>query len=225
MKVKVKICGLTRSRDVRAAVACGADALGFVFAAGSKREIDPKKAQELVQWVPAFVARVGLFLDQDAEQVGSILAQVPLSLLQFHGRETAAFCRQFGLPYIKAVSMNSGHAAAQAVEQAEGEFNDAAALLLDSHDPGGLGGTGRAFHWQRMGQTGAQAGARTGRPLILAGGLTPDNVRAAVRLVQPWAVDVSSGVEDAPGIKNTAAMRRFIEQAKCEYLSEHPNEQ
>jgi phosphoribosylanthranilate isomerase len=207
MQTRVKICGMTRGRDIRAAVSCGADALGFVFAPGSKRVISPRRARELVQWVPAFVARVGLFLDQDAEQVGSILEQVPLSLLQFHGREDAAFCRQFGMPYIKAVSMNSGQATEQ-VEQAEREFDDAAALLMDSHDPGGLGGTGRVFNWQRMGQA--------GRPLILAGGLTPDNVREAVRLVQPWAVDVSSGVEDAPGIKNAAAMRRFIEQAKCE---------
>ena len=208
MRVKVKICGLTRGRDVRAAVSCGADAVGFVFAVGSKREIDPDKARELVQWVPAFVARVGLFLDQDAEQVGSILEQVPLSLLQFHGREDAAYCRQFGLPYIKAVSMNSGYAA----EQAEKKFIDAAALLLDSHEPGGLGGTRRAFDWQQIG--------RISRPLILAGGLTPDNVRAAVRLVRPWAVDVSSGVEETPGIKNAEAMRRFIEQAKSEYRCE-----
>jgi phosphoribosylanthranilate isomerase len=188
------------------------DALGFVFAAGSRRLIDPRKARELVQLVPAFVARVGLFLDQDAEYVGSILERVPLSLLQFHGREDAAYCRQFGLPYIKAVSMNSGHDE----EQAEGEFPDAAALLLDSHEPGGLGGTGRAFDWKRIGQAGGRIGAQSGRPLILAGGLTPDNVRAAVRLVKPWAVDVSSGVEDAPGIKNAEAMQRFIEQAKIE---------
>ena len=208
MRVRVKICGLTRGRDVRAAISCGADAVGFVFAAGSMRVIDPRKARELVHLVPAFVARVGLFLDQDAEQVGGILEQVPLSLLQFHGREDAAYCRQFGLPYIKAVSMNSGHAAEQAVEQAEGEFSDAAALLMDSHKAGGLGGTGRAFDWTQI--------VQTGRPMILAGGLNPDNVRAAVRLVKPWAVDVSSGVEEAPGIKNTAGMRRFIEQAKSE---------
>ena len=141
MDVRVKICGLTRSRDVDAAVSCGADALGFVFAAGSKRVIDSAKARELVQLVPAFVARVGLFLDQDAEQVAGILDQVPLSLLQFHGREDDAYCRQFGLPYIKAVSMNSRHA----LKQAEGDFPDAAALLMDSHAAGGLGGTGRIF--------------------------------------------------------------------------------
>jgi phosphoribosylanthranilate isomerase len=197
------------------------DALGFVFAAGSRRLIDPRKARELVQLVPAFVARVGLFLDQDAEYVGSILERVPLSLLQFHGREDAAYCRQFGLPYIKAVSMNSGHAAEQALDQAEGEFPDAAALLMDTHEPGGLGGTGRAFDWKRMSRTKNQ----TGRPLILAGGLTPGNVREAVRLVNPWAVDVSSGVEEAPGIKNAAAMRRFIEQAKIEQVkNEYPGE-
>lgn len=221
MPARIKICGLTRSLDVRAAVSYGVDALGFVFAAGSKRLIDPRKARELVQLVPAFVARVGLFLDQDAEYVGSILERVPLSLLQFHGREDAAYCRQFGLPYIKAVSMNSGHAAEQALEQAEGEFPDAAALLMDTHEPGGLGGTGRAFDWKRMSRTKNQ----TGRPLILAGGLTPGNVREAVRLVNPWAVDVSSGVEDAPGIKNAAAMRRFIEQATIEQVkNEYPSE-
>ena len=221
MPARVKICGLTRGRDVRAAVSCGADAVGFVFAAGSKRLIDPLKARELVQMVPAFVARVGLFLDQDAEHVGSILEQVPLSLLQFHGREDAAYCRQFGLPYIKAVSMNSRHATEQALDQAEGEFPDAAALLMDTHEPGGLGGTGRAFDWKRISQTKGQAG----RPLILAGGLTPDNVREAVRLVEPWAVDVSSGVEEAPGIKNAEAMRRFVEQAKIEQAkNEYPSE-
>lgn len=209
MQVRVKICGLTRCRDVAAAVSCGADALGFVFAARSKRVIEPHKARQLVQLVPAFVARVGLFLDQDAEQVAGILEQVPLSLLQFHGREDAAYCRQFGLPYIKAVSMNCGHAAQQVLKQAEGEFFDAAALLMDSHEAGGLGGTGHAFDWKQV--------PHTGLPLILAGGLTPGNVRAAVRLVQPWAVDVSSGVEEAPGIKNAAAMRRFIDQAKSDH--------
>ncbi len=216
MRIRVKICGLTRGRDVRAAVACGADALGFVFAAGSKRLIDHSKARELVQWVPAFVARVGLFLDQDEEQVGRIISQVPLSLLQFHGREDAAFCRQFGLPYVKAVSMDSARLAEQTLERAHREFDDAAALLVDSHEPGGLGGTGQVLDWRQLGQT----GNRAGRPLILAGGLTPDNVAAAVRLVQPWAVDVSSGVEEGPGIKSAAAMRRFVEQVK----SEHPSE-
>ena len=207
---KVKICGLTRIRDVHSAVSCGADALGFVFVPGSKRIIDIRKARELVGCVPAFITRVGLFLDQDARQVTRILKRVPLSLLQFHGGEDATYCRQFGLPYIKAVSMNSG----SALEQAEKDFIDAAALLMDSHEPGDLGGTGRTLNWRSMGRIGEQ----TGRPLILAGGLTPENVWQAVQRVKPWAVDVSSGVEDAPGIKNAESMRQFIEQAK----SEHP---
>lgn len=194
-------------RDVRAAVACGADAVGFVFVPGSKRLIDPERARELAQSVPAFVARVGLFVDQDAEQLGKVLAQVPLSLLQFHGREDAAYCRQFGLPYIKAVSMNSRHA----LEQAEENYPDAAGLLLDSHEPGGLGGTGRSFNWSQVKQGAC--------PLIVAGGLTPDNVATAVRRLNPWAVDVSSGVEDAPGIKNAEAIRRFVEAAKS--VKEH----
>jgi len=207
-QTRVKICGLTRARDIRAAVACGADAIGFVFVTGSKRLVDLPTAGELVSLVPAFVARVGLFLDQEAQEVRDVLEQVPLSLLQFHGGENAGFCRQFGRPYIKAVSMNSE----QAIQQAEAEYSDAAALLLDSHEPGGLGGTGRTFDWGQI--------RRCERPLILAGGLTPDNVRDAVRQSKPWGVDVSSGVEDAPGIKNSGAMRRFIEQAKSGYPSE-----
>jgi len=205
---RVKICGLTRARDVREAAACGADAIGFVFVTGSRRFLDLPTAGELAGLVPAFVARVGLFLDQEAQEVRDVLEQVPLSLLQFHGREDAAYCRQFGLPYIKAVSMNSEHA----IQQAEAEYTDAAALLLDSHEPGGLGGTGQVFDWSQV--------RRSERPLILAGGLTPDNVREAVRQSKPWGVDVSSGVEDAPGIKNTGAMRRFIEEAKSEYPCE-----
>ena len=207
-QTRVKICGLTRARDVRAAVAGGADAIGFVFVTGSKRLVDLPTAGELVRLVPAFVARVGLFLDQEAQEVRDVLEQVPLSLLQFHGGENAGFCRQFGLPYIKAVSMNSE----QAIQRSEAEYTDAAALLLDSHEPGGLGGTGRVFDWGQV--------RRSERPLILAGGLTPDNVRDAVRQSKPWGVDVSSGVEDAPGIKNAGAMRRFIEQAKSGYSSE-----
>ena len=203
--VKVKICGLTRSADVRAAVQAGADAVGFVFASRSKRVLDTARAAELVQQVPAFVSRVGLFMDQDFESVTSVIDQVPLNLLQFHGGEDAQYCRQFGLPYIKAVSMDSS----QAVAQAADEYFDAAALLLDSHAPGGVGGTGAVFDWTMV--------PAASMPLIVAGGLTPENVRSAVVKIKPWAVDVSSGVEDAPGIKNEEAMRKFIQEAKREY--------
>lgn len=201
-RTRVKICGLTRLEDVAAAVDRGADALGFVFAPRSPRRLDPDQARLLMAAVPAFVVRVGLFQDQDAEDVASALDQAPLNLLQFHGREPAAYCDQFGLPYIKAVSM----AVEDSLSRAMHEFPDAAGLLLDSHLPGGPGGTGETFDWSRIGDV--------GRPLILAGGLTPANVRAAVRQCRPWAVDVSSGVESSPGIKDAGLIKTFIEEVE-----------
>lgn len=203
--VRVKICGLTRSEDVAIAVAAGADALGFVFAPRSKRVLTSGRAAELVAEVPAFVSRVGLFMDQDDQAVTTVLEQVPLSLLQFHGSEEAAFCRQFGLPYIKAVSMDSE----DAVRLAVAEYSDAAGLLLDSHPVGGTGGTGLIFDWSLV--------PECPMPLVLAGGLTPGNVRQAIQQVRPWAVDVSSGVESAPGIKNEELIRKFMDEAKREY--------
>jgi len=203
--MRVKICGMTRLQDVQAAVTAGADALGFVFAPGSRRVLRPELAFELVRSVPAFVSRVGLFMDQDYATVRGIVDRVPLSLLQFHGSEDAAFCRSFGLPYIKALAMGSGPLPARAGEA----FADAAAILLDSHRSGEVGGTGQTFDWDGI--------PDLGRPLILAGGLTPANVREAVRRSKPWAVDVSSGVEDAPGIKSAEKMQMFISEAKCEY--------
>lgn len=203
--VRVKICGFTRASDVRAAVVAGADALGFVFAPRSKRVLTIPRAAELVTGVPAFVSRVGLFMDQDYQAVARILDQVPLNLLQFHGAEDAAFCRRFGLPYIKAVSMDSD----RAVERAGQEYPDASALLLDSHPAGGVGGTGMVFDWSLISQSSL--------PLVLAGGLEPGNVRQAIERLKPWAVDVSSGVETAPGIKSEALMREFIKEAKRDY--------
>jgi len=200
--VRVKICGLTRPQDVAAAITAGADALGFVFVPGSPRCLDEAIAAALVQRVPAFVCRVGLFLDQDAERVRHLLQKVPLSLLQFHGGEEAEFCRQFGRPYIKAVNLDAGNG----LNQAEAAYPDAAALLVDSHAPGGHGGTGRTLDWQQL-KTGSL-------PLVLAGGLNPSNVAVAVNSVHPWAVDVSSGVETAPGIKDANAIRRFIQEAR-----------
>jgi len=195
--VKVKICGLTRAGDIADAVAAGADALGFVFAPRSPRCLSVEQAAELVREVPAFVARVGLFMDQPEDEVRRVLERVPLSALQFHGREGADFCRAFGRPYLKALGMGQGGAAELAAE----EYEDAAALLLDSHAAGEPGGTGQTFDWSRI--------PRLDRPLVLAGGLNADNVRAAVRAVRPWAVDVSSGVEDAPGLKNRRLMERW----------------
>jgi phosphoribosylanthranilate isomerase len=200
--VKVKICGLTRAEDVAAAVACGADALGFVLVPGSKRCISAGAAESLCQQVPVFISRVGLFLDQPAADIFKVLQQVPLSVLQFHGRESAEFCRQFKRPYIKTVSLAAGSSIAE-LEQA---YPDAAAILVDSHKLGDLGGTGKTADWQQV-----QAGSR---PLILAGGLNPHNVATAIKLIRPWAVDVSSGVEFSPGVKDADAIKRFISEAK-----------
>ena len=202
--VKVKICGIRRPQDLKAAVTAGADALGFVFAPGSSRRLAVEEARVLVAQVPAFVSRVGLFMDQTRNEVEQVLQRVPLNLLQFHGREEAGFCRQFGLPYVKAVAMGSD----AAPEQAERDFADAAALLLDSHRAGSVGGTGQTFDWSGI--------PSMKLPLVLAGGLTPENVRRAVQQVQPWAVDVASGVEDAPGEKNVEKMQTFIREAKGE---------
>ncbi len=200
--VRVKICGLTRSSDVAAALSYGADALGFVFVPASKRCIEAALAAELCQPVPAFIARVGLFLDQPADDIWQILKQVPLTLLQFHGREEAEFCRQFGRPYIKSVSLETG----ASIGELEQDYSDAAGILVDSHKPGGLGGTGKTVDWNQV--------SPGHRPLILAGGLNPQNVAAAIQLVRPWAVDVSSGVELSPGIKDVDAIKRFISEAK-----------
>jgi len=202
---RVKICGITRETDLRAAVAAGADALGFVFSPRSKRCLDPGLAESLVAQVPPFVARVALFMDQEVADVERVLERVPVNVLQFHGREEAGFCRQFGLPYIKAVSMREGEQAAEAGNR----WPDAAGLLLDSHSTGDPGGTGETFDWTSI--------PTFSRPLILAGGLTAENVREAVVRVKPWAVDVSSGVEDAPGVKNAEKMRKFVREAKREY--------
>lgn len=203
--MRVKICGVTRPEDAQAAVAAGADALGFVFAPRSRRVLDTERATGLVRGVPAFVCRVGLFMDQDFEEIEGILNRVPLNLLQFHGSEDPAFCRRFGLPYIKALAMGS----VPSLQRAQQEFADAAALLLDSHRSGETGGTGQTFDWSAV--------PSLDLPVVLAGGLNPGNVRQAIRQVRPWAVDVSSGVEDAPGIKNEEKMRLFISEAKSEY--------
>lgn len=205
-RVRVKICGLTRPGDVAAAVRHGADAVGFVFAA-SPRRLTPERAADLTAAVPDGIMRVGLFLDQPAEFVHAVLDRVALDLLQFHGAEDNAYCAGFGLPFLKAIAMHGADPAAQARA-----VPDAVGLLLDSHAPGGAGGTGQAFDWRL-------ARALQGRALWLAGGLNPGNVRAAVRALRPYAVDVSSGVETAPGIKSEALIREFVRQAKQE--SEH----
>ncbi len=196
-RTRVKFCGLTRPEDVDAAVAAGADALGFVLWSGSKRAIDEARLGELCARVPAFVTRVGLFVDPDPALVAR--CAVHLDLLQFHGEETPAGCEAAGRPWIKALRMRDGldlHAAAEA-------YTGARALLLDAYRPGMPGGTGETFDWSRI-------PARLAKPVILAGGLTPDNVAAAIMAVKPFAVDVSGGIEAGPGSKDATRMATFM---------------
>jgi len=196
-RVKIKVCGLTRAEDVEAAVDAGADVLGFVFTA-SPRRITTDLATRLLGYVPQGVLRVGLFLDQDRSEINRVVSSVPLDVLQFHGSESETDCSAYGLPWLKAVAMEN----AESAQRAEADYPGAMGLLLDSHTAGKRGGSGRIFDWSLS--------APVSKPVWLAGGLHADNVGQAIRAVRPFAVDVSSGVEAAPGIKDAARMTAFV---------------
>ncbi|AKU12930.1 N-(5-phosphoribosyl)anthranilate isomerase [Azoarcus sp. CIB] len=197
-RTRIKICGLTRAEDVHAAVEAGADAIGLVFYPPSPRFVAFERAAELAALVPPFVTTVGLFVNPDPAYVQQAVAQVPLQLLQFHGEETEALCAGFGRPWIKAARVRPG------VDLVEfsASHPSASGLLLDAFVEG-YGGGGKIFDWSLIPE-------RLGRPLILSGGLDPDNVAEAVRRVRPWAVDVSSGVESGKGIKDAARIAAFV---------------
>lgn len=203
MRTRIKICGITRPEDAAAAVRCGADAIGLVFYARSPRAVTVEQARAIVAALPPFVTTVGLFVDARPEEIRAVLAAVPLDLLQFHGDECGADCGQYGRPYIKAISMRAGLDVAGYAKA----YPDAAGFLLDTHQEGVPGGTGQQFDW-------AQVPRDLQRPLILAGGLGPDNIAAAIRRVRPYAVDVSSGVEAAKGIKDAAKIAAFITEVQ-----------
>lgn len=200
MRTRIKICGITRIEDIDAAVDAGADAIGLVLVPSSPRFINIETAQALAAAIPPFVTRVGLFMDQSATEVDEVLEQVDLDLLQFHGQESPAFCEQWSLDYIKAIPMGGG----VDPQGFAANYQNTRAFLLDSNALGGAGGMGETFDWQAI--------PELPRPVILAGGLNPENVRSAVTQTHPWAVDVSSGVESAKGIKDAAKIRSFIQQ-------------
>ena len=200
MRTRVKICGITRAEDALAACRAGADALGFVFYPPSPRNVTVAAARAIVESLPAFVTVVGLFVDAAAADVARARAEVPLDVLQFHGDEPPAFCEQFGAPYIKAVRMRPE---TDLLEYAR-LYKRARALLLDTFVTGAQGGTGQRFDWTLI-------PARRPLPIVLSGGLDPDNVERAIAAVRPWAVDVSSGVEAARGIKDPEQILAFIE--------------
>ena len=198
-RTRVKICGLTRPEDVAAAVAAGVDAVGFVFHPLSPRALTVDQATRLCAVLPAFVTAVGLFVDAPAPRVREVLERVPLDLLQFHGDEPPALCAAFGRRWIKAIRMRPGLDLATEAQIYQG----ASGLLLDAFDPVLAGGTGKTFDWGRI-------PARLDLPILLAGGLRPENVAEAIRQVRPYAVDVSGGVESAKGVKDPTKIAAFM---------------
>lgn len=204
MSVKVKICGITNVEDAQTAVAAGADLLGFVFYEGSPRHVTIEQAAAITRVVPPYVVRVGLFVNAAEELVSDATTACGLQLLQFHGDEKPEYCRQFPAMSMKAFRVKD----AETIRQLPEFPTDA--WLLDAFVPGQLGGTGHSFNWDL-----AIDAVKLGRPVFLAGGLTPENVAEAVRKVRPFGVDVSSGVESAPGKKDPAKVRAFIQAAKA----------
>ncbi len=204
--VKVKICGITNADDAAAAVDAGADAVGFVFYAKSPRCVEPHVVARIVATLPPFVLPVGVFVNEDATRVRALMDDCGLALAQLHGEETAAYCASLGRPALKAI-----RAAHQAALLALAEYRGRAGVrgfVVDACSESGYGGTGTLADWTLASHV-AQAG-----PILLAGGLTPDNVAEAVRTVRPYGVDVSSGVEAAPGKKDHAKVRAFVRSAK-----------
>ena len=202
MRTRIKICGITRSADVQAAARAGADAIGLVFYLPSPRCLSLDWARQLASEVPPFVSTVALFVNPTAAEVYEVLQRVRPSMLQFHGDETPVFCAQFGVPWIKACRVRPDVDLLEYLRP----FSGAAGWLLDSHVEE-YGGVGERFDWSLV-------PAERSHPIILSGGLTRDNVRDAVRRVRPWAVDVSSGVESAKGIKDAAKIAAFIAEVR-----------
>lgn len=201
MRTRVKICGLTRSGDAVAAAALGADAIGLVFYPPSPRNVDTEQARAIVAALPPFLTVVGLFVDETEARIRDVLAQVRIDLIQFHGDETPEHCESFGKPFIKAIRMRPG----TDLTQVASKYRGASGLLLDADDPQAKGGTGARFDWSMVAPD-------CSLPVILAGGLKPENVGEALRRVRPYAVDVSSGVEAAKGIKDIGKMAAFLKE-------------
>ena len=196
--IRVKFCGFTHQDDVAQAVALGADALGFVFYGPSSRYVSPAHAQTLTRSVPAFVTRVGLFVNEEAETVQRIFEIARLNLIQYHGEESPEFCDAVGIPYIKAFRVRKGMDLRTEMDR----YPNASGFLLDAYVKGQPGGTGERFNWELIPHSHA--------PIILAGGLTPDNAKDAIDQVAPWALDVSGGIETKPGRKDPDKMARFM---------------
>jgi len=196
---KVKICGFTEPNNARDAALAGVDAIGLVFYDKSPRNVDIHSAQKIIEALPPFINRVGLFVNANPSFIDEILCEVPLDTLQFHGDESVLDCAQYQMPFIKSLRVKPDTNVKEIAEN----FSSASALLLDSFSPSSYGGTGESFDW-------SLACVKISLPIILAGGLTVDNVANAIKQVNPYAVDASSGVESAPGVKDIDKIEAFI---------------
>lgn len=218
-RTRIKFCGMTRPGDVRLAGELGVDAVGFVFAEGSPRRLEPAEARTLRVALAPMVNAVAVFRNNDQRQVREVVRLVRPSLLQFHGDEDDAFCRSFGVQYIKAIAMG-GDAGAVDMNALRMRWPSASGFLFDAHGGGVEPGEGHGFDWSRL-----PAGGEM--PSMVAGGLGPDNVFDAALATLPWGVDTSSGIERAPGIKDGELMRRFVEEvrrADCQEIGGEPRD-
>lgn len=204
VRVRVKICGITRPEDALLAASLGADALGLVFYEGSKRAVSLQQALQIRQVLPAFVSLVGLFVNADRKQVMGIINELHLDCLQFHGDEDAVYCQSFAMPYIKAIRVQTNQSPLPEIQT----HMQASAILLDAYDPQQAGGTGKQFDWS----VARECVRQSPRPIVLAGGIDADNAAQAINEVKPWALDLSSGVESEPGLKDPERLKAFFDE-------------
>ncbi|MDC9727548.1 MAG: phosphoribosylanthranilate isomerase [Candidatus Thioglobus sp.] len=200
--MNIKVCGFTQAQNARDAAMLGIDAIGLVFYEQSPRYVETAQALEIIQALPPFISRVGLFVNADAHFIDEVLCEVPLDTLQFHGDETPQACEQYAMPFIKALRVNEQTNIVQLAQ----DYQQASGLLLDAYNPNVYGGTGEQFDW-------SLANVEIDLPIILAGGLSPETAHQAVSQVNPYALDVSSGVESAKGIKDIEKIKQFMTQA------------
>ena len=205
-RTRVKICGITRTEDALCAAYAGADAIGLIFYGASPRCVTIEQANAIASVLPPFVSTVALFVNAAAHEVRATIDNLRPSILQFHGDEDLSYCSQFGVPFLKAIRVGAGMTAADLLEYGK-EFHTARALLLDTLSPGLYGGSGESFDWSVIPD-------EMRRRIVLSGGLHAGNVAGAIRLIEPWAVDVSSGVEKTKGVKDHAGIQKFIEEVR-----------